>query len=515
MKLSKAIFLFLAVASDAANLRGQSSDALAEDSLLKHSTTLVMPYQDTFRIGKGINVINGGLKYDVFDSYDLKLKPIQSQDTVYLSTSSSQEMKETTKKVAEASGGAFGVTVSGSLKWITESDSSSTAVNLIANTNVEAYIESIDNRSISGVDKTLLSDLSRFLDNNNLQGFIDKYGTHYISGMKYGGSANSRISIKFNSESTKNKFAGELSAAFKSIGYSSSAKYKEELSKVTSRSDTTHEVTAYVKGAFIPELTSMDIDEVLVGFKKFGEAVYNGDDNPYPLSVECSQWETIKEVRDILGDTKLLPDVDIRVIPAITNEYNGLKWALSAVETLEKSDVWDKTPSHIQESKNIQIGEYYVSILTDMKHIEDSSFSDLAVLDPITPEYRERYGTNGHSSIYQARIDELFGRNLQVNWSFEKGQDVEYAGPSNGRVTVEGYMVRPLSGLGLIFKALYEGTPIETMSGFHRRGDPWALYANVTLRGDNFDWVDSLPITRRGENSTVKFGDSSLSVSFI
>ena len=135
------------------------------------------------------------------------------------------------------------------MEWIEQSDYSSESVNLITGTTITAYIETINARSIDSVDDTLLSDLKRFRDEDNLPGFVEKYGTHYISAMEYGGSALSRIHIKGKTREVKTEFEGSLTAAYKSAGVSGPAKFAEDISRLEKRSDITVTSDYYLKGS--------------------------------------------------------------------------------------------------------------------------------------------------------------------------------------------------------------------------------------------------------------------------
>ena len=81
----------------------------------------------------------------------------------------------------------------------------------------------------ANLDDTLLSDLVRIRDEDNIQGFVDKYGSPCISGMKYGGSIQSRIQIIATlSQKVKEEFSRSITAANKSVGANSGpTKYKE------------------------------------------------------------------------------------------------------------------------------------------------------------------------------------------------------------------------------------------------------------------------------------------------
>jgi hypothetical protein len=402
--------------------------------------------------------------------------------------------------------------VSASMEFILDSKSTSHDLSFITSTTVEAYIETIDARSINNVDDTLLSDLVRFRDEDNLHGFVQKYGTHYISGMKYGGSAQSRLTISATSQKVKEEFAGSLTAAYKSVGSSGSAKYKEELSRVMERSDTRTESSYYLEGHPLPGMKSTDIDVVLAALDQFGKEIDNrhNDRNPYPLSVICDEWETIREIRDILGDKTLLPHVADGAINAITSEYGALSWASDAAYVLKRSTIWNQTPNYIQESFRKQNGEYIGSVQSDMKRIRDLSFADLSVLEPNSTEFDELFG---QASVYEKKINELSDGQLRVKWSFITAPEIEYNGPLNGSVAVnfdktisgepDGY------GYGEIFSATIGGddTPFSVEAIIKR----WELGASYNYLGT----TGNSKLISSGGIATLIFKGSELSVSFI
>jgi len=493
--------------------KGGSGD-LAETN--KSNAKLLIPFQTGHKIGDGVDVMTGRSRYATFDYVKTDRLDQFQQQMHFLTTSSTEEMKTSTETLIKAEASAFGATVSGSMNWIANTDVSAEAINLIMGSTVKAYTETIDARTIGGVDESLLADLRLMKKERRLQDFVAKYGTHYISGMQFGGSVYSRISITTETRTDKEEIKRDVQASFKAVSFSGSAQFKQELKKVQSTKNVKITSSSYLEGTPLPGLGSSDIDHVLKALDNFGKEIDERERNSMPLYVICDEWETIREIRDILGEETLLPFVQASTIRAITQAHTSLEYASQLAMNVKsgRHPMWKDMPSWIVDSKDTQVDETFSKIRGDLARIEDLSYAELAKLNPASPKFVKDFL---QAPAYEKALDVFADGNMYFDWRFTPAAEVKYAGPTSGRTLAPWKMLH--SGY---YGVVITKSELKYSSG---RIVPFVLVAESRRRGPEQDVMfrvavsfDSERLTAFGEfldndydESVVEFGHDDIS----
>lgn len=196
--------------------------------------------------------------------------------------------------------------------------------------------ETINQRTITDIDQLMLAGLKWMKDEGRLQDFTAQYGTHYISGLRYGGGVYSRFTLTAASREVKESIKESLAAKFKRSGM----ELKEELDRLQAEGKVTRVASEYfLQGAPLRGLVSPDVDEVKATIDRFSEEMRDSGRPSFPMYAICDEWENLKDVRDILDDKKVLPFVPSDTVLAISTAYPTLLYTNTFLPSLRDASL--------------------------------------------------------------------------------------------------------------------------------------------------------------------------------
>jgi len=494
-------------------LRARTKEGGEQKVMAKSNARVLIPFQTGHMIGDGVNVMTGRSRFATFDFVDTDRTDQFRQLFHYLSTTTSSEMRDAANTLISAEAAGFGATMSGSMNWITSRGISSEAINLIMGTTITSHTEIINTRTIESVDESLLNNLRTMKQEGRLQDFVAMYGTHYISGMQYGGSAYSRISITTQSREDREQIASNVTAAFKAASFSGSAAFKQEIENVQKTMQVTVTADSFIEGTPSPGLQSTDLDKVRAAIEQFGTEINNRERTPMPLFAICSEWETIREVREILGEESLLPFVPSSTINAISTSFASLQFSAGLATSLRspRHPQWLDRPRWILESRDVQVTEIHNQVVADTSRIAALSYADLAYLDPSSLSFARDFL---QFPIYEDGLNTIADGNMHIQWRFVPTTEVNYNGPLQGRTLIPYEILQNVDGTPVVLfrgtsVANNQNTPFAIVGQFRsvESGGPQLRigisFNNQMPRNTWGEFLDS-----RGQESRMAWGES-------
>jgi hypothetical protein len=396
------------------------TEELNEDEKLESlddilSNSLVIPFNMNMVLGAGVDAMTGRVVQQVVKTNGGERLEHYVERRNHLSASTLRETEDTVKSMIEAEGGAYGITAGPSVEWATSRKRSTEEINLIAGTVIHSHTMNLRNSNIQGLERDFLQDLRacKAIESETerrvcYQSFTRKWGTHYVAGIGYGGSAYSRIRVTTKTRQDKESIATGLTASFKEAQTSVEAKgkFKTTLESARMNQQATIEGDYIMAGSRVDGMGSHDLEQVMIALDKFGNEIRNGNRPPLSLYAMLNEWEKIPDVRRILGDETLLPPVDIETINELTKSYRLLGFAYDTTVNMFDNDQWKRNiPSWSLSPRISNANDLASKILADRKKIRSLSYADLQGLDPHSPEFREEFMT---AYQHERAVDEMY-----------------------------------------------------------------------------------------------------------
>ena len=391
-------FLLDAVTA-AGNLRASND---SEEAALS-GAWLSLPYMKDYTLGRGVNALTGKPGYEHWEFSKTDRQGAYELHYSSLSTVSLEETERAIDFAAKAEGGGYGVSLGPGIEFTTSKKQSTESVSFIAAISVKSFYERVRASNAINPDPRFLDDLracKSITDDTERRScfnrFTDNYGTHYISGIQYGGNVFSRVTIETTSKETTDKIAVELSGGFKSIKspVNGGGKFKAGLARAERMKDVKISQDYYVRGKTDARFGSSDIDVVLKAISEFGENLQNKTRAGVPLYVVLEEWENIPAVKAVMGDEKIVERVDPETIEALGKAYGTLTSLYKKTITMFEGTHWQKNvPKALVDGQLGKRNELASVIYKERSEMKNLTISELAKMIPTSDEFRKKYLT--------------------------------------------------------------------------------------------------------------------------
>jgi hypothetical protein len=306
----------------------------AEDTII-HLAPIEGQEDDIF--GVGMNCLTGEpMVHTCVTGFVMNMHP-QAVDedhihTLVVQDSSSFASLVSTSMSASASGPSWAV--SGSASSLQQDTASDTCISFVGMRVIKSKTITASMRHAT-IDQKALD----LLDQQGVNAFIDRYGTHCVFGVCYGGTFMGRLKIETHTASAKQVVATALSASISAFGATGSVdvSMKSEIDSASAHSETSLESTATGAGAV--QYGSGDLHDMMAacnGFTLQHDAARNVDGEP--VSFECRTWDQFAEIADILAN-KNMPNAmrfsaELATMTKLSAEYSALLYVEGTCRSL-------------------------------------------------------------------------------------------------------------------------------------------------------------------------------------
>lgn len=345
--------------------------------------------------------------------------------------------------IASLSASGISWSASASVSFLREQASSDTAITLTWTRVVRTQ-----DRMADWTKARISTQALQLLTSQGADAFIERYGTHCIIGIAYGGSFSGYARIETQSTQDKEVLKAAISGSMSGFGVTGtvSANFEQDMQsaqvEITSSQDTS------TVGANPITFTSLDIDGMNNAVKSFAPSP-NGPlpgVSGAPIALICVSWDQFADIAGALnGDTS---SIDLmaqgNTLSNLSAEYAALSYVMGTADRLQSSNA---------------IIAAYIPLLGQIAQTADQCRTQIAALtiDQIRSFVSTGTASYMQSGVLKPQVDRIAGGFGQIQVSY--ALDGEFGTPPpSGTVT---HLMQPGGGeqtdLGSFVHARPEG----------------------------------------------------------
>lgn len=355
-----------------------------------------------------------------------------------------QSYSQLMSTVASLSASGISWSASASVSFLREQASSDTAITLTWTRVVRTQ-----DRMVDWTKARISTEALQLLTSQGADAFIERYGTHCIIGIAYGGSFSGYARIETQSTQDKETLKTAISGSMSGFGVSGTVSADFEQAMQSAHVEITSSQDTSAVGANPIVFTSLDIDGMNNAVRSFAPSANTPlpGVSGAPIALICVSWDQFADIAGALnGDTS---SIDLmaqgNTLSSLSAEYAALSYVIGTADRLQGSNA---------------IIAAYVPLLGQIAQTANQCRTQIASL---TIDQIRGYAATGTASFMQSavlkpQIDRIAAGLGQIEVSY--ALDGEFGNPApTGTVT---HLMQPGGGeqtdLGSFIHARAEGS---------------------------------------------------------
>lgn len=317
----------------------------------------IIPYNDTYYLGKGLNSLKGEAKGSIFSNFefseiaaaqgqevDFKLEQIESTEQLYNSLGISVE--------ASGSYGLF--SASGKFQMAQESNFNSHSIFFVLKVRVKNAVKRITNYQIR-------PEVIKMLEDGQSERFQRSFGDSYIEGIITGGEFFALFELVCSDESSKQKISAELEMSYGGLGagFDLKASFQNTVNSASSKKNL--KVVTYQSGGKGLDLVT-NPEEIFTRAKTFPSLVQDMAGVPYEVIKASFETLALPEGPNFveIEHKKHVLETYCRDIIDLRKKLNDLKYILLNPEEFELNNEVEELTALGEQAKALGnlINEY-------------------------------------------------------------------------------------------------------------------------------------------------------------
>ncbi len=459
-----------------------SNEQLTSVQQLRMAVDTQYAYQSGWEIGHGVRWPVGTLaSKGVIQGFKTSTKEEPSERAHSTVVRDSTSYSRLIESLSSIEGRGFGISASASVRYVQEKEVNDLNMLLTMGHTVQTRTEEISQEGAEW-NAIELDELALRILRKSAKDFIRDYGTHFVSGFKYGGTFLGTVHIKSHEQKEKTRVEAELKTTINRWGFRGAASeaFKQEINNVVKHSEVN--VSTFCEGTIIP-YPQNDISSMQKAAATF---LKEQKEKPGKRMVAwCTQYSALKQVialrhgllltknRDTgeWESTEVSPPNDIDLLfPEVTHQIEDIIDTQYSRLTYLKNTATTAISKHqyitdSQRRKLVEIKKRSTDMLDQVERILFEDASDFTV-DSVTGKYVI-------SDSYDEEMKRILEGKFTVRWEIRVPEWQTGISDPSTYDHQEGH-TRVYSGTHVILGSPYANFLLRT-SG---RGGGWNFFVN-------------------------------------
>jgi hypothetical protein len=289
-----------------------------------------LPWNDNYALGRGVDLLTGNPTLDAVTGVTESSAPdaIQSSHNAVISDHSSYS--SLISSITSAEGSSLLSSESASLSFIQQQSMDQTTLSFVIGTTIRATSDfpTPENYSLSA---SAAADLRA----NGPDSFVQKYGTHYVAGIRHGGSYLGVITIRAKTSTDQQTVQASMHATINGefAGGTIDSTFTSNLNSINVSYNLQAQQSA--NGAIV-QVSARDLDALTLQANAVATDV--AATHGRPMSAIAYAWDTLNDVQKILEDTGHAGALTLTVSPFVAQtlmtENAALQYQINTAQSI-------------------------------------------------------------------------------------------------------------------------------------------------------------------------------------
>lgn len=289
-----------------------------------------LPWNDNYALGRGIDLVTGNATLDAVTGITESASPDKIQSSHNAVVSDHSSFSTLLSSITSAEGASLLSSASASLAFIEQQSMDQTTLSFVIGTTIRATSDSPNPASYS-----LTTEVASDLRKDGPDAFVQKYGTHYVAGIRHGGSYLGAITIRTRTTTDQQHIQASMHATINGefAGGTIDSTFTSDLNSINVQYSLQAEQSA--DGAIVA-VSARDLDALAAQANALATGVASSGGRA--MTAIAYAWDTLSDVRQILEETGHTGALTLTVSPfvaqTLTAEIAALQYQINTAQSV-------------------------------------------------------------------------------------------------------------------------------------------------------------------------------------